>query len=102
MLKRCFELIGGGHRKFWTVEVVGRNYLCTFGRIGTKGQTQVKTFDYNEAAESYARKMIREKLDKGYMETAKTAHPGAAGDLIKRLRPDELDGMADLVKEAGL
>jgi predicted DNA-binding WGR domain protein len=43
-VRKCFQLIEGNHYKFWTVEVVGNHYLATFGRIGTQGQTQVKTF----------------------------------------------------------
>jgi predicted DNA-binding WGR domain protein len=41
-----------------------------FGRVGTKGQTQTKTFATPEAAAREREKLIRSKLAKGYAESA--------------------------------
>ena len=39
-----------------------------FGRIGTNGQTQTKTFGDADAAQKHADKLIEEKTEKGYVE----------------------------------
>jgi predicted DNA-binding WGR domain protein len=43
--------------------------IC-FGRLGTSGQSQTKTLPEHEAATKHAEMLIREKLGKGYTETA--------------------------------
>ncbi len=63
-----FEFVSGLSRKFWQVHVEKENMTVRFGRIGTKGQIQTKAFSSNETAEMEARKLIREKLKKGYVE----------------------------------
>jgi len=75
--KRSFEYVGGGHNKFWTVQVRGKFFFATWGRIGTAGQSQPKEFPSNRAAMEYATKMIGEKTGKGYTEVAATKHAGA-------------------------
>jgi predicted DNA-binding WGR domain protein len=42
----------------------------TFGRIGTSGQREIKTFADAAAAEKHGEKKMREKLAKGYHEIA--------------------------------
>src|SRR5262245_51378054 len=83
-LKQCFELINDQHRKFWTVEVYGLMYFATFGRIGTKGQTQVKTFATNFEAMDQARDMIDEKTNKGYRQVDAVKHPGVSPIMLAR------------------
>lgn len=55
--------------KFWKVafEHTSNKLVICFGRAGTKGQTQVKTFASAELAEKEKEKMIREKQNKGYV-----------------------------------
>ena len=84
-MRQCFEFVGGSHRKFWSVEVVGCHYLATYGRIGTTGQTQVKTFYAASEAERKAREMIDEKTGKGYTRVTDNAHPGASATLLASL-----------------
>jgi predicted DNA-binding WGR domain protein len=57
----------GSSNKFWEIATDGQKIVIRFGRIGTKGQTQVKTFDSVEAAIKEKEKMIKEKLAKGYI-----------------------------------
>ena len=83
--KACYTLIEGRHCKFWTVEVINVHYLATYGRIGTKGQTQVKTFGSHVQAVAMADKMIREKLNKGYQQVSNSDHPGASDALLRQL-----------------
>ncbi len=68
-MKRYFEFAGGTSAKFWEVAASGNEVTVRFGRIGTEGQTQVKTPADADAAARYAEKQINSKLAKGYLET---------------------------------
>lgn len=87
-MRNCFELIDGPHCKFWTVEVIDEHYLATFGRIGTDGQTQVKSFSTHGQAMRKAEAMIIAKESKGYRCTY-TRHPGAKQQLLTSLGTKE-------------
>ena len=68
MDKRYFEFIGGSSAKFWEIGVSSDTVTVRFGRIGTEGQTQVKSFPDAAAATRHAEKLIAAKIDKGYAE----------------------------------
>jgi predicted DNA-binding WGR domain protein len=87
VVRRCFELVEGIHNKFWTIEIVGNEYHATYGRIGSDGATQVKTFRSVHACEAEALKKIREKVNKGYREVNPQAHPGSK-TLQNRIRQE--------------
>ncbi|EMM95573.1 WGR domain protein [Leptospira interrogans serovar Zanoni str. LT2156] len=55
--------------KFWQIEVSENSFTVTYGKTGTSGQTQIKTFDDKEICLKEAKKLISEKLKKGYVET---------------------------------
>ncbi len=65
---RYFEFVGGTSRKFWEITVGGNQHTVRFGRIGAEGQSKTKTFPDAGAAERDARRLIHEKLGKGYVE----------------------------------
>ena len=65
---RYFEFIGGSSRKFWEISVAGKSFTVRFGRIGTAGQSQTKTFADEAKAQREAEHLIAEKLRKGYVE----------------------------------
>ena len=67
---RRFECVEGSSRKFWEVVVEGPQVKVTFGRIGTAGQTDVKSFDDAAAANKHAEHKVREKLRKAYVQVA--------------------------------
>jgi predicted DNA-binding WGR domain protein len=67
-MKRRFEFTGGSSAKFWEVTVAGVSVTVCFGRLGTGGQTQSKSFDDAAAAQKYADKLVEQKLGKGYVE----------------------------------
>jgi predicted DNA-binding WGR domain protein len=69
-MKRYFEFVGGSSAKFWEIGVSENEVTVRFGRIGTQGQTQVKTFANNVAATKHAEQLIASKKAKGYRETA--------------------------------
>ncbi|AWH86935.1 hypothetical protein HYN59_06160 [Flavobacterium album] len=53
--------------KFWQVVQDGTTLYITYGKTGTAGQKNVKTFDSLQKAEKERDKLINEKLGKGYM-----------------------------------
>ena len=69
---RRFELIEGKSAKFWSIQVDDVKVKVRYGRIGTEGQLQTKTFSDADAAWRHAEKLLTEKLGKGYRETAVT------------------------------
>lgn len=58
----------GTSHKFWRIELDGKDHTVCFGRVGTDGQTQTKSFESEEAAKKSCDKLIAEKLKKGYLE----------------------------------
>ncbi len=60
--------IGGSSRKFWEISLSGNAITVRFGRIGATGQTQSKAFADAGFAAQAARRLVAEKLGKGYQE----------------------------------
>ena len=56
--------------KFWAVEQQGNELHICWGKVGTKGQNQVKSFADAAAAAKAELKLIAEKTKKGYVENA--------------------------------
>ena len=67
-MRRRFEYVDGRSCKFWESTVSGIRVTVTFGRIGTAGQSQVKTFHTADEAARHAAKLIAAKVKKGYAE----------------------------------
>lgn len=65
---RRFELREGKSEKFWEITVAGTEVTVRFGRIGTNGQTQTKSFVDAATATRHADKLVSEKSEKGYEE----------------------------------
>ncbi|KLT67530.1 AAA domain-containing protein [Pedobacter sp. BMA] len=55
-----------GSNKFWESALDESKLIVRFGRTGTKGQVNIKTFETVEMAQKERDKLIREKLNKGY------------------------------------
>ncbi len=92
---RTFVCTEGGTRKFWDIDLSGDTFTVTFGRVGTAGQTQRKTFDSKLAALKAQARLIAEKLGKGYVETtARTVTSPLRTSLEAALveSPDDLAG----------
>lgn len=70
---RHFEFVGGGSSKFWEVGLAGNTITVRFGRIGSSGQTQTRVLVDEATAARTARRLIDEKLAKGYVEKAPPA-----------------------------
>ncbi|MEW5742560.1 MAG: WGR domain-containing protein [Myxococcota bacterium] len=65
---RRFEFSEGSSNKFWEVKVEGEQQIVRFGKIGTAGQEKEKDFDSAAEAKADTKKLIAEKLGKGYVE----------------------------------
>lgn len=61
-----FVFAEGGSNKFWEAATDDNKLIVRFGRIGTRGQVQLKTFADATTAMREKEKMIREKIGKGY------------------------------------
>ncbi len=65
---RRFELTDDKSNKFWEIDLDGTSFTVTFGKIGTNGQTQTKSFDSASKAQAEHDKLVKEKTKKGYVE----------------------------------
>jgi predicted DNA-binding WGR domain protein len=65
-----FRLVQGTSNKYWRVGVSDCDLIVEFGRVGTKGQRVIKTFNSPERARSEANKLTLEKTRKGYEEVS--------------------------------
>ena len=71
---RRFECRDGASSKFWEIALSGKSFTIRFGKIGTDGQSQVKSFPNDGAAKKEHDKLVAEKTKKGYVEqSASTA-----------------------------
>jgi uncharacterized protein (TIGR02996 family) len=73
---RKFTCTAGKSNKFWDIELKGKSFTVTWGRVGSAGQSLTKSFKDEEAARTQHDKLVEEKLAKGYVET--TSAPAAA------------------------
>ena len=70
MNTRRFEFVEGSSSKFWEVTTNGREVTVRYGRIGSNGQSQTKSFTSDAAANTHTLQQINSKLAKGYRELA--------------------------------
>lgn len=79
----------GKSHKFWQIVLSGTDLKITWGKIGTDGRTQVKSFDSQFDAKSAMDKLINEKLKKGYQSNIQPENiPNqTAATEINRVRP---------------
>ncbi len=70
---RRFEFIDGSSQKFWEITLAGTDFTVRWGRIGTEGQTQHKSFPSAAKAQAEHDKLVAEKQKKGYTEGTPTS-----------------------------
>jgi uncharacterized protein (TIGR02996 family) len=103
---RTFQYSDAKSHKFWNIEVSGTDLTVTYGKVGSAGQTQTKTFASAEKAQAEAEKLIWEKLKKGYAETTPVAAVSEAEAFERALAADPDDeagwhAFADYLAERG-
>ncbi|WP_337873835.1 WGR domain-containing protein [Exiguobacterium sp.] len=64
MNKWSFEQV----TKYWNIIIEGDEFVVNYGKIGTIGKVQVKSFESDSECMKEAEKLIRQKLRKGYVE----------------------------------
>jgi uncharacterized protein (TIGR02996 family) len=96
---RTFVFTDGKSNKFWNIDLQGDSFTVQFGRVGTNGQTQVKEFDDEEAAQKAHDKLIAEKLAKGYVETT-SVQTATAAPLQRALEQALVENPDDLASHA--
>src|SRR4051812_34885351 len=88
---RTFQFSDAKSHKFWNIDVQGNSFTVTYGKIGTAGQTQTKSFKDNAAAQAEADKLIKEKTKKGYQETTPKASASDEDAFITALQKNPGD-----------
>lgn len=68
-----YEFKSGGSEKFWEIHQEGDQYTVRYGKIGTNGQSQTKTFADEAKAQKEAEKVTKSKVKKGYVLVAEEA-----------------------------
>jgi predicted DNA-binding WGR domain protein len=67
-MKKHLKFVDGNSDKFWQIQVDHLSYTVTYGKNGTDGTSQIKTFENAEACLAAAEKILNEKIKKGYSE----------------------------------
>ncbi|MFV8754878.1 WGR domain-containing protein [Nannocystaceae bacterium ST9] len=83
---RRFEYKDSKSHKFWEVVVEGKAFTVRYGKVGTEGQTQTKSYPSEAKAAAEAEKKVAEKTKKGYVEVEAeqgAAEAGASGGADK-------------------
>ncbi len=79
-MKSHLEYRDAKSAKFWEVAVDGSSYTVRFGKIGSKGQSQTKTFASPGEAAAAAYALVAAKIRKGYAPTDDaTSAPAPSG-----------------------
>ncbi len=66
---RHFTFVEGSSSKFWEITNSGLEVTVRYGRTGTQGQSNTKSFPDETAASKHADKLCAEKIAKGYVES---------------------------------
>src|SRR4051794_16458728 len=103
---RTFQYSDAKSHKFWNIEVSGKSFTVTYGKVGAAGQTQTKSFASADKAQAEADKLIGEKVKKGYTETTPRAAGSPAEAFERALAADPHDlaawrAYADYLTERG-
>jgi uncharacterized protein (TIGR02996 family) len=61
-----YEFSEGTSNKFWEIQLAGKSFTTTYGRIGSDGQTTIKKFKSDAEAKKEHDKLVAEKTKKGY------------------------------------
>jgi uncharacterized protein (TIGR02996 family) len=103
---RTFQYSDAKSHKFWTIDVQGTAFTVTYGKVGSAGQVQTKTFPTAPKARAEADKLIAEKTRKGYVELTPKAVLSDREALEAAVRADPDDraahaALADYLLEHG-
>src|SRR5688572_19485153 len=86
-----YELVEGSSSKFWEIQLDGRSFTTRWGRIGTEGQSQTKSWANPALAQKEYEKLVADKTKKGYREVGGSKKAPSAGGGGKAKRNPELE-----------
>jgi uncharacterized protein (TIGR02996 family) len=75
-----YEFSEGSSNKFWEIELEGKAFTTTWGRIGSAGQSTTKTFGSPAQAKQEYDKLVAEKTAKGYQLAGQKGRKAADQD----------------------
>jgi uncharacterized protein (TIGR02996 family) len=101
-----YEFSEGSSNKFWEIKLAGKSFTTTYGKIGTDGQTTIKTFKSDEEAKKEHDKLVAEKTKKGYAlvgggGTSKAAPPAPDKPVVKKVAKKAAPAPADSDDDEG-
>lgn len=83
MSEESLQFSEGNSDKFWKIKLEGNSFTVHFGRVGTSGQSQTKTFSSAAEAQKNYDKLVAEKLKKGYERTGQSVGTMPASTVVK-------------------
>ena len=96
-----YELVDGASSKFWEIEIEDKTVTVRFGKIGSNGQTQVKTHASPALARKAHDQLVAEKTKKGYHRKAgPAARPAVRAKPIMDGAPKEIAALRKLAAKA--
>lgn len=87
-MKKQLKYIDGTSDKFWQIEVADTAYTVTYGRNGTPGLSQTKSFSSHDDCLKAAEKLLKEKMKKGYSENGEVVAVPSASKSGKDAKTD--------------
>ncbi len=90
---RYFEFKDDKSSKFWEISQAGNIVRVRYGKLGTNGQSQEKSFLDEAEANSHANKLVKEKIGKGYIE--KSASDRIVDGAMVDMAPQESVGKSN-------
>ena len=76
---RRFEFVDDKSSKFWQITLDGTSFRVQYGKTGSIGQSQEKSWPTEEQARSEHDRLVKEKTGKGYVEVGADPDAGDAG-----------------------
>jgi predicted DNA-binding WGR domain protein len=87
-MRKHLKYIDGTADKFWQIEAHDLTFTVTYGKTGTSGTTQTKTFESADFCKELVAKLVAEKLKKGYLESSEVIVNEGFAKLKAMEKPD--------------
>ncbi len=93
-----YEFSQGASSKFWEIELTGKSFTTTYGKIGSAGQRSVKELESAAEAKKEHDKLVAEKLKKGYVVVGMTPNKAVTKAATKTVKSIYLDALLALLR----
>jgi predicted DNA-binding WGR domain protein len=95
-----YKYVDGASSKFWEIGIEGKTVTVRFGKIGSNGQTQVKTHASPELARKAHDKLVAEKTRRGYRSKDAPARPAVRAKPIVDGAPKQVTALRKIAAKA--